>query len=72
MTYDPTLVENDPFLITARERLNELEAIKDAAYKLSNAEPTNTKARLSYDAALMCWAHAKVDYERMLKAVLGL
>lgn len=72
MTYDPILVENDPFLIAARERLNELEAIKDASYKLADAEPTDAKARLAYDAALMCWAHAKVDYERALKSVLGL
>ena len=72
MTYDSTTVENDPFLIELRLNLNELETAKDAAYKAADANPTDAKARIAYDAALMRWAHAKYDYEKALKSVLGL
>lgn len=72
MTFDSTTVENDPFLIELRLNLNDLEAVKDATYKASDATPTDPKARLAYDAALMRWVHAKVKYESALKAVLGL
>lgn len=72
MTFDSTTVESDPFLIELRLNLNDLEAVKDATYKASDATPADPKARLAYDAALMRWAHAKYKYEQALKAVLGL
>lgn len=72
MTYDSVTVENDPFLIELRLNLNDLEAVKDATYKTSDANPTDPKARLAYDAALMRWVHARVKYETALKQVLGL
>jgi hypothetical protein len=72
MTYDSATVENDPFLIQMREELIGLEALKDATYIVADKDPNNAKARLSYDAALMRWAHAKYAYEKALKAVIGL
>lgn len=72
MTYDSTTVENDPFLISMREDLIGLEALKDATYIVADKDPNNAKARIAYDAALMRWAHAKCAYERALKAVIGL
>lgn len=72
MTYDSATVENDPFLIEMRLKLNELAADKDATYQASEADPENIKQRIAYDAALMRWVHAKVAYERTLKEVLGL
>lgn len=72
MTYDSATVENDPFLIELRLNLNELETAKDATYKASEANPTDPKARLAYDAALLLWCHAKCNYEKALKSVLGL
>jgi hypothetical protein len=72
MTYDSATVENDPFLISMREELNGLEALKDATYIVADKDPDNAKARIAYDAALMRWAHAKCAYERALKAVIGL
>ncbi len=72
MTFDSVTVENDPFLIEIREELTALEALKDATYKVADAEPYNATARIAYDAALMRWAHKKVAYEAALKAVIGL
>ena len=72
MTFNGYEVDSDPFLIEIREKLTELEADKDATYKASELDPGSIKQRIAYDAALMRWAHAKVDYERALKAAIGL
>lgn len=72
MTFDSTTVENDPFLITMRQELTELEQRKDALYKAADAEPDNARVRLAYDACLMLWARTKVKYEDAIRSVLGL
>ena len=72
MTFDSDTVANDPFLIERREELTALEALKDATYQVADKEPYNASARIAYDAALIKWAHAKYEYEKALKSVLGL
>jgi hypothetical protein len=72
MIFDSATVENDPFLISMREELNQLEAEKDFTYRNAETYPGNVKARIAYDAALMRWVHKKVAYEAALKAVIGL
>ena len=72
MTFDPATIENDPFLITMRQELNDLEKVKEAASKASDANPSDVKARIVYDASVILWARATNNYHNAIKAVLGL
>lgn len=70
MTFDSTTVENDPFLIELRIRVSELEAEKDSARKAFEADQSNARLRLRYDAKTILWARATNDYHSALRAVL--
>jgi hypothetical protein len=72
MTYDSATVENDPFLIEMREEVNRLEALKNAAWDASEADPTDARKRIAYDVAWFRFDDATTKYEKALKAVIGL
>jgi hypothetical protein len=72
MTFDMATIENDPFLLEMALTVSELTRQKDELFKASEADPSNVRARLMYDATVLHWARATNKYHDALKAVIGL
>jgi len=72
MTYDSATVENDPFLIEMRQRLNEMESNLTVLGRMWVDDPNNVQARIKYDAEWYRMDALKTKYENTIKAVLGL
>ena len=72
MIFDIKAIEADPFLAEMCQEVTELAEQKDKLFKASEADPTNIRARLVYDATVIHWARATNKYHDALRAVIGL